>query len=623
MLTITPSWIDGTMRLPLYLNGRLLTADDLLLEQRTNAERTLRLAGALGVGVAGGLEVAAATGATGKLTAVTIVPGTGVVPGGGLLALGQAWTVSLADDPSATPSTGGKLADPDTTAQPPGIVAYVLVAAEHRSTEQQGQVPGFDRRALVVGMQLELLPLTLPSAEADDPTGARLRNRLAYAIFGTANASLYGALEQLMNQPLGRRLPLAVVAWSLESGAIAWVDRWSVRRRLQPAGTASMPWSRPPAVVEAIALQFQEQLTELQQAGSTSLGAEEVFAHLPPAGYLPPGYDAATFFHTFPEVLTPTIDPAFLTMYWEQRRLTDPMPVGADSPPVLLVQRTDGYLVFLRGRSRQQPAPQPVTGAIWLAITSPPDPSQVQAWATDDQGRKYDAVLDGTQLEIRDLLPGYYTVTVRPPQGYEPTSFVDKVGGGTVQTHTITPVPSTPPPPQPVPPSGPPLSTDELVFPGPGAWVGKLVITPQGLTAKASDLPAGTAQWTVMALPQAAQAWLNEWGTYLAAQHPTMPFDLSQAKVIYNSAQFPQTGQEPQALGVYGATEQGPWVPITCVSTAPSGGGLMADTTAPSASDGEQGGDQTSPDEGQATPDENQAVPDATAGTLPNLADTP
>jgi hypothetical protein len=71
-------------------------------------------------------------------------------------------------------------------------------------------------------------------------------------------------------------------------------------------------------------------------------------------------------------------------------------------------------------------------------------------------------------------------------------------------------------------------------------------------------------------------------------------------------------------------------VPITCVSTAPSGGGLMADTTAPSASDGEQGGDQTSPDEAQttpderqATPDENQAVPDATVGTLPNLADTP
>jgi hypothetical protein len=599
MLTGTPSWIDSPVRLPLYLNGRLLAADDLLLDQQATGERFVRLAGALGVGVASGLEVVAVPGSS---TDVTIKPGMGVAPGGELLVLDQEWTLTLADEPAdyrGWRPARSKLGAPEPPAAE-GVLAYLLAASAEGQVEQQGQVPGYERRSTVVRIQVDLLPLKLPPEESGLPSGARLRNRLAYKLFASTGADLYGALEQTMGQALGKRLPLAVVAWAPESGEIAWVDRWSVRRRLQPAGSAALPWSRPPAVVEAMALQFQEQLGELCTPGSLYMGAEEVFAYLPPAGYLNPGVDAARFFHRFPQVLTPEYDPAFLPVDWEQGRLADPMEVGASAPPVQLFPCGQGQVLFLRGRRQQPPDTQPLPGAISIALTAPPDAAQAEAWATNDLGQKYTAVPVGQGLEIRSLPPAFYTVTIRAA-GYDPYSFVDSVSAGTVLTRTIRLAPTAPPP-QPV--IQPPLSTGQMTFPSPVTWVGEMVITPDGVTDQAADLPSDAALWVEMTLPSAAKSWLLQWGAHLGANHPAMTFDLSEAKVIYNGAQFPQPADRPHALGVYGAQDRGPWVPITCVAAPSGGGGLIV------------------PDRSDA-PSSRPASAETGGTTAPNLADTP
>lgn len=583
MLTGTPSWIDSPVRLPLYLNGRLLTADDLHLEQQTNSERFALLAGALGVGVADGLEIVAVPGSA---TEVTIKPGVGVAPGGQLLVLDQEWTVTLAE--GAAPASGrhplrAKLGEPAPAATA-GLLAYVLAASVEGQAEQQGQVPGYDRRSTVMRLRLDLLPLMLPPEETGVAPEARLRNRLAYQLFGTPGASLYGALEQTTGQALGERLPLAVVAWSLETGRIAWIDRWSVRRRLQPAGSAALPWAPTPAVVEAMALQFQEQLTELCANGPLYMGAEEVFAYLPPAGYLEPAVNAALFFQSFPQVLTPAYDPAFLTVDWEQGRLADPMAVDGAAPPVQLFPREAGNVLFLRARQPQQPETDPLPGAISIAMTPPPDPAQVEAWATDARGHRYPAIPVGRRLQIRDLPPGYYTVIIRAV-GYDRYSFVDHVSAGTVLTRTVALVPTAPPP---KPVIQPPLSTGQMTFPSPVTWVGEMIITPEGVTDQPINLPVGTPLLE-MSLPSAAQSWLLQWGTHLAVTRPEISFDLKNAKVFYIGAQFPQPADQPHALGLYGTPERGPWVPITCVAAPSGGGGLIVpeDPQVPAGSGGE------------------------------------
>ncbi|HLA64803.1 MAG TPA: hypothetical protein VK610_10280, partial [Rhodothermales bacterium] len=124
---LAPILTDGLRRIH-YFNGRVLTAEDLAVEQTTLRERDRRLGRALGTGVVEGLEVAAA--ATPR-PSVTIAAGLALNPEGEALVLAKPVTIEVApeDDPTVSGDAlfmtcPGASAG---SATPVGTGAYVLV----------------------------------------------------------------------------------------------------------------------------------------------------------------------------------------------------------------------------------------------------------------------------------------------------------------------------------------------------------------------------------------------------------------------------------------------------------------------------------------------------------------
>jgi hypothetical protein len=311
-----------------FFNGRLLTGDDLSREQRTQEARLERLGRLVGPGIANGLDVVETLGTSTKARpVVTISKGVSLAESGVVVELTNDIDISLyRADPGSAAESGALFGDcqpfaPGTYTAGAGV--YVLTIAATESGEGRAEVNGLGNASAPCNVALEaeavkfrLIRLALTPEELDDK--AHLRNRVAYACFGTTDLdgeladvfgpseTTHGLVDTLRAQLMGQgEVPLATIGWSIDDG-IQFIDMWSVRRRVtRPSGTSVFPDfvdDRGRAEGEARFLQFQAQILELRDGGGPeSIHATSVFDRLPAAGLLPiqalvDGFDAPTFF---------------------------------------------------------------------------------------------------------------------------------------------------------------------------------------------------------------------------------------------------------------------------------------------------------------------------------------
>lgn len=315
-----------------FFNGRLLTGEDLSIEQDANALARLQLGEAIGSGVAYGLEVAeASSGSASERPVVTVEEGLAVSPSGRTLFLPARTDLALTRDPITGSTTGGLVFSDCAPTQPgtytAGAGVYLLTIGP--SQESQGRAPtsGLGNASaacatayVVDGVQFRLLRLALPTDDSGE--AAHLRNRVAHRMFGSA------ALAPLVSNPFGSvvsnwsfldellesgcltadEVPLAVIRWTSADGLV-FVDRWAVRRRIARNG-ASASWpgfagDRLVAEGEARFQQFQDELADLlaQSTSPTTVKATDHFERLPAAALIPlatsaslPGFHLVDFF---------------------------------------------------------------------------------------------------------------------------------------------------------------------------------------------------------------------------------------------------------------------------------------------------------------------------------------
>jgi hypothetical protein len=303
----------GGLRAPNYVNGRLLSAEDLKADQEAVRARLAALGQAVGHGVVDGLEVKAGT------RQVTVTAGLGVNREGGLVRLPSAVTLNVAPEPGqGTPPRYDRFENCERAGADgkPGRIdagAYVLVARPASQLEDRvpvksattapagcvgkWEVNGVEFRAFRLGWEppAHKSDLLAASASVHDTR----RNLLAHWCFGTAALQglardpftfgpTWGGLDEVGIPPAD--LPLAVFVWT--GAAIDFVDLWSARRRVV-APDALTGWhallaDARAADSQARFLQFQQQVDELVVKGlAPGVQAANVFRFLPPAGFLP------------------------------------------------------------------------------------------------------------------------------------------------------------------------------------------------------------------------------------------------------------------------------------------------------------------------------------------------
>jgi hypothetical protein len=311
------------LKWPNYVNGRLLTAQDLQADQDAVLRRDTWLGRAVGQGVAEGLEVSGSPGTS----VLQVLPGTGVCPGGTAVHLDAPVSLDLTVVTSTAPVDGAKFADcvPTTTAtSAPSAGAYVLTIAP--ASSYAGHVPTSsaltaDHSGCGCADCGDAAP-SPPSAsctsrwEVEDvvfavvrldeftnaTTPANRRNLLAHwcygsssltdlALSGFTDPAPYAGIDLLADlTPCD--LPVAVFDW--DGSQLEFVDCWSARRRVTRRSAARATDPGPlvgderTAEGEARLLQFHDQLAGLVAAPATrTFRALDVFPMLPPAGLVP------------------------------------------------------------------------------------------------------------------------------------------------------------------------------------------------------------------------------------------------------------------------------------------------------------------------------------------------
>ena len=321
---MTP-FLSGGLKSIKFFNGRLLSGEDLTTEQAASREERERLGLAIGDGVVTGLEVAVTPGAASPT--VTVQPGLAINREGDAVNLASPVDVSLYQpaSPSAPATTNG-IPSPFAQCGPPlgGVYlssagVYLLTIAPAYGTQGRALVNGLldgadacNAKYFVEGVQFRLVQLAFSPGDLAD---ARLRNIVAAKCFGFDVDPLVdpfgpapapqGIVEALRPSALGdAEVPIAVLSWT--PAGIAFVDIWSVRRRVSRADAAddaTLPiHGRDLARGEAILLQFQDQISSMLAGTPTTMVATSAFKYLPPAGLLPlysasaPGFIQSTFF---------------------------------------------------------------------------------------------------------------------------------------------------------------------------------------------------------------------------------------------------------------------------------------------------------------------------------------
>lgn len=356
---LEPILSDG-IRSTNFFNGRLLSAEDLRLEQVSNRHKRRQLGRALGAGIVEGLDVSLVSNGAGSSTPVVAInAGMAINREGETLSLPARREVALVRERRQFPPEAGLFAacqPPQATPLSTGAGIYLLVLSPASGYEGRAPTsgpgnagavrPGCDSRYAVEGLRFGLIKMNLSGIESiatdmrseletlqrqNDPASqSLLRNLLAHLCFATPERSDFardplrrlaggsspqlaaGALESLRSLKLlgDCDVPLALVYWTLNG--IQFVDNWSVRRRpLPPAVAPAWPLlSGSDTIVrgEAAFLQFQEHVGFLSRSGvpQSELFAMRVdrhFRYLPAAGIIPiggtstsRGFDSLEFF---------------------------------------------------------------------------------------------------------------------------------------------------------------------------------------------------------------------------------------------------------------------------------------------------------------------------------------
>ena len=319
------------LRAPHYVNGQLLTAEDLENDQQANLERIALAGRAAGMGSIDGFNVSAAS----DSRSLRVTAGLGINGKGDavqLLADEALLPIQPVADEEFTIRRSGRFGecegDDDNPDAPLTSGAYLLTVrplARLEGSVPRQSVDGTETAACanqweVEGVEFKIIRL-INYQRPTESLSQRNRNLLAHWFYGS------DALCNLMRDPFqfdqrytgfseigasdfdGCDLPLAVFFW--DDNRISFVDEWSVRRRIVHAypGTqwkANLSDQRE-AEGEARFAQFQEELDSIRSRFGTNTSAQRAvthFGYLPPVGFLPINPFELIYVGIFAETLT-------------------------------------------------------------------------------------------------------------------------------------------------------------------------------------------------------------------------------------------------------------------------------------------------------------------------------
>ena len=306
-----------------FFNGRILSGEDLSLEQLANREARRRLGRSIGSGVVQGLEVSLLMLQTdGEKPSLRIKKGLAISRDGDLLNLRNDTALSLVRTTETTPISRDvrffeQCPPVQTGLYIAGAGLYLLTVGP--AVGSQGRAPvtglqnnevGCNSRYTVEGVRFRLIEIPknlFTEDELDDE--AHLRNLTAYKCFGAGTSPFQqmpfrpqpnknpsgqtdlrsGIIDEMRARKVlsDCEVPLAVVYWTAEKAH--YVDNWSVRRRIvKPSANGEWGYTisdRRSAEAEVMVLQFQEELKEV--VSPQLINGSTRFRFLPPIGMLP------------------------------------------------------------------------------------------------------------------------------------------------------------------------------------------------------------------------------------------------------------------------------------------------------------------------------------------------
>lgn len=388
--------LDEGIRTTNYFNGRILSAEDLRVDQAATRTRDTLLGQALGMGVVKGLKVTILQ-AGGAAPILSITEGLALAEDGQVLELPSSVELELARvEVASNTSTSGPFVTcgtPSNAASPTGTGSYVLVMGPASGLEGKAPVSTLGggqadvccrSRNGVEGVTFNLIRISPTGLSANTPN--LNRNLLAHYCFGTAKLIAESAKQALSSpetfeyNPLeledkipADQVPLAVLSWS--SKGVDFVDLWAVRRPVVPALEA--PWhlltgGRRQAEALAMFHQFQDQLDALKAGSSpTKVTLKDNFRYLPPLGIVPlaqvtrdpngsptsttAGFDQTTFFSGVETTDIITLPAAALRAIVLSALWFEPFDLKAvmqsESKPELTLIQLEGitsYVIFTR-----------------------------------------------------------------------------------------------------------------------------------------------------------------------------------------------------------------------------------------------------------------------------------
>jgi hypothetical protein len=561
---------DDAVKAIRFFNGRLLTASDMMEEQKHHREERKRVGRIAGEGVAYGFEVSLDTqNSTAQRPVLLVQAGLAASRSGLTYLLPELTRVHLAQDPDYTGGPETVFAE-CTPPSPEGPAAaeglFVLVVSPVSGTDGSattsglaGDIAACNAKYSTRGLQFRLLPLA-----ASDAEDALFRNKTAYRCFGylatgtpelTRNpfepmAPGYGLLDTLRPATLTNcDVPLALVHW--KTSGVVFVDNWSVRRgvtRLDAAGDWRRQISnRRASEGSAMVLQFQEHLAQLSSSWPT-LSAASRFRFLPAAGFLPVGpgqINWLTFLGGFAPLSQTRMSAALFRGILDEHLLEDPIDLAA-SPRAAIDVYADpaapAYALFARSRSAR---------AI-IRVS----PSTVQAEvALKQQGCA--ASLCATRsgnAHSYETRPGTHDYTLTAA-GFQTRTGTLQTTGGLVTELTIT-LSSAPAEPATPPrciavtspsPAGLPLQRRLCVLP-------EAAYVPKAVSSKIAPFQTVYKEppWVQMIEFQNAQAhaWLMQWREYLEDRlQKGLPVSVVSLRIL---RQRPDgVPDEPEAFAVY------------------------------------------------------------------------
>ncbi|WP_405868137.1 hypothetical protein OG407_49750 [Streptomyces sp. NBC_01515] len=319
--TIGSDFTGGAL-LPNYVNGRLLTAEDLATGQASLLARDTRIGQAVGSGIVNGLWVTAAA------TTLTIAAGVGISPSGQAVVAPRTLTLPLnltaanGTVNSATFSRCSGSTSGGTTTVAAGV--YLLTARPVQQAQGQSPLaappdsamsPGCAARWTAEGVEIRAITLpALTTVGGIAATDQNLRNLTAHWCYGTDQLAdlaihpfdfdpAYSGFDRLSPADLtDLDVPLAVFRWTGQG--VVDLDNWSARRRITTPDPVPSPWSaavadRRDADGQARFLQFQDQIAQIAASGLAGFTqAPPIFGLLPPVGFLPAEFIDSTIVST-------------------------------------------------------------------------------------------------------------------------------------------------------------------------------------------------------------------------------------------------------------------------------------------------------------------------------------